>query len=113
VGLDEGGATQRLGEASFELLQRLLERGQARGDLSREHDALDLARAFDALSNGTIVAWLYDDATDSLHERMRRAAGIFLGGVAIEDEAARAMSLPDVAPENVSVPLPGLTEGAT
>jgi AcrR family transcriptional regulator len=106
VGFDEGGATQRLGEASFGLLQRLIERGQARGDLAREHHTLELARAFDALANGTIVAWLYDDATDSLQERMRRAAEIFLGGVAIEDEAARAVPLPHVAPENVSVPLP-------
>jgi AcrR family transcriptional regulator len=111
VGLDEGGATQRLGEASFALLQRLIERGQARGDLSRAHDAADLARAFDALANGTIVAWLYDEETDSLHERMRRAVRIFLGPVALESEAASHAALPDVAPENVSVPLPEPTEG--
>jgi AcrR family transcriptional regulator len=107
VGLDEGGATQRVGGAAFALLTRLLERGQERGELGADHDPADLARAFDALSNGTITAWLYEETPDSLQERMRRAAEIFLGGVAPGAEATRGEPLPDVAPVDVSVPLPG------
>ncbi len=109
VGLDEGGATQRLGGEAFELLVRLMERGLERGELSREHTAGDLARAFDALANGSITAWLYDETPDSLHERMRRAAEIFLCPVAPGAEASRDQPLPDVAPPSVFVPLPGST----
>ncbi len=106
VGLDEGGAAQRVGGAAFERLVRLMERGRERGELSPEHTAEDLARAFDALSNGTITAWLYEEAPDSLQERMRRAAEIFLGPVAPGAEATAGEPLPDVAPPGVLVPLP-------
>jgi AcrR family transcriptional regulator len=107
IGLDEGGAAYRVGSAAFELLTRLFVRGQERGEITRDYDAAELARAFDALANGTITTWLYDQAPDALRERMRRAAEIFLGPVAPEAERTRAEALPDVAPTTVSVPMPG------
>ena len=51
VGLDEGGAAERTRDSCLELLRRLFERGQERGDLSREHRPADLACAFDGLAN--------------------------------------------------------------
>ena len=49
-----------------------------------DHCVADLVRAFTALSNGTITSWLYGDAAEPLHVRMRRAAEIFLGSVAVK-----------------------------
>src|SRR5262249_30901745 len=54
VGLDEGGAGQRAGEIALERIVKLFERGQTRGDISRDHPAADLATAYDAVVNGTI-----------------------------------------------------------
>jgi AcrR family transcriptional regulator len=96
VGLDEGGAAQRMREEALGLLRALLARGQDRGELSREHAVEDLAAAFDALSNGTIVHWLYEDTSGSLRERMRRAAEIFLRPVAASAEASDE-PLPDLS----------------
>ncbi len=67
-----------------EALASLLRRGQDRGELSTDHRVADLVRAFTALSNGTITSWLYGDAAEPLHVRMRRAAEIFLGSVAVK-----------------------------
>jgi hypothetical protein len=80
------------------LLERLMTRGQERGELRREIPPRDLASAFDSLSNGTIVHWLYEDATGSLRERMERAAQIFLSGVAEARWADAQEPVPDLAP---------------
>jgi AcrR family transcriptional regulator len=98
VGLDEGGAAQRTREATAGQLVRLMERGLSRGELRRVAPAADLARAFDSLANGTITHWLYDERTDSLELRMRRAAEIFLGAVAPPRFAARTRRLVALAP---------------
>ena len=82
VGLEEGSTAARAAERTQERLTRLLARGQQRGELSRDFSAADLETAFTSLSNGTIDRWLYDDASGSLRERMRKAAEIFLGPVA-------------------------------
>jgi AcrR family transcriptional regulator len=95
VGLEEGSAAARAAERTQERLVRLLARGQQRGELSRDFDAADLESAFSSLANGTIDRWLYDDASGSLRERMRKAAEIFLGPV------ASAASLADSAPAPV------------
>ena len=93
VGLDEGGIAARTNEASRTLLERLMERGVERGELRGVTPAADLARAFLSLTNGTIVSWLYDDRSDSLRERMERAAEIFLGAVAAPRFAERPRRL--------------------
>jgi AcrR family transcriptional regulator len=82
VGLDEGGAPAEARARALALLERLIARGQARGELSSEFGAMDLAVAFDSLANGTINHWLYDDTSGSLREHMRRAVAIFLRPVA-------------------------------
>jgi len=97
LGLDEGGVGQRAGAAAIELLVKLFARGQERGELSRAYRAEDLAWAFDSLVNGTITHWLYDDAADSLRERMRRAAEVFLGEVAAGSATTRRRR-PTLAP---------------
>ncbi|MCZ6465406.1 MAG: TetR/AcrR family transcriptional regulator [Proteobacteria bacterium] len=83
LGFDEGGPGQRSREAALEQIAKLLARGQERGELSRDHSPGDLAYAMDSLSHGTIIHWLYDDASDSLRERMRRSAEVLLGPVEI------------------------------
>ena len=82
VGLDEGGVAERTNEANRALLERLMARGLARGDLRALAPAADLAGAFLSLTYGTIVTWLYEARSDSLRERMVRAAEVFLGAVA-------------------------------
>ena len=80
LGLDEGGPGQRAREANLEQLLHLMTRGQARGELGRDHRPEDLASAFDALVFGTITHWLYDDASEPLPLRMAHAAEVFLSG---------------------------------
>lgn len=80
LGLDEGGPGQRARLANLDGMTQLMQRGQARGELTRHHRAEDLGSAFGSLVYGTITHWLYDDASESLPERMRRAAEVFLDG---------------------------------
>ena len=84
LGLDEGSAAQIASQTALELLVQLLERGQARGELSRAHRPEDLASAFTSLLDGTITHWLYDNASEPLHARMARVAEVFLAPVASE-----------------------------
>jgi len=86
VGLEEGSRSERASAGARALLHELLERGQQRGELSAAHRPEDLTCAFDALVNGTITHWLYDDMAGSLPERMRRSAEIFLRPVAFSSE---------------------------
>jgi AcrR family transcriptional regulator len=96
VGLEEGGAVAQASDRAHARLERLLARGQARGELSREYAAADLAHAFTSLSNGTINHWLYGDTSEPLRTRMSRAAEIFLGSVALADASRRSEPLPDL-----------------
>jgi hypothetical protein len=111
LGLDEGSAAAAARERALALLERLLARGQARGELSSDFAARDLAVAFDSLANGTINHWLYEDASGALHERMARAAEILLCPVAAPGLAAEPLPLAElVAPEGEGpeppVPIP-------
>jgi AcrR family transcriptional regulator len=98
VGLEEGGAAAQARGRALERLERLLARGQERGELGREVGAADLACAFDSLANGTITHWLYDDTSGSLRVRMGRSAEVFLGRVAARE--IRHEPLPDLAPSS-------------
>jgi AcrR family transcriptional regulator len=97
LGLDEGSPSQRASRESRERLVELMTRGQARGELSRAHRPEDLASAFLILTNGTVTTWLYDDASESLRLRMRRAIEIFLGPVLQDPSASYPEPLPDLA----------------
>lgn len=96
LGLDEGGPGQLARQSAVALLEKLLVRGQERGELSGQHRADDLATAFDSLVFGTITHWLYDDESESLRLRMARAAEVFLGPVELsrEREGVRVDPLP-------------------
>jgi hypothetical protein len=104
VGLAEGGAAAKARKHALAKLERLLARGQERGDLARDFAASDLALAIDSLTNGTIDHWLYEDTSGSLRERMRRAADIFLGAVASLGLTTKAESLPDLLPPADELP---------
>jgi AcrR family transcriptional regulator len=90
VGLDEDAIAQRARQAAIRRLEQLLTRGQARGELARGFEPEDLATAFDSLVFGTITHWLYDDASEALPARMRRAAEILLGAVEVPSRAGRS-----------------------
>jgi AcrR family transcriptional regulator len=83
LGLDESAVAKRANDEAHARLLRLVERGQARGDLNAELDSGAVARAFRSLANGTITGWLYDDDTGSLADRMRAAADVFLSPVEV------------------------------
>lgn len=89
VGVEEDAVAQHARQAAIGRLVQLLTRGQARGQLARSFEAQDLATAFDGLVFGTITHWLYDDASEALHQRMRRAAEIYLGAVELGRPVAR------------------------
>ena len=93
VGLEEGSGAARARATALERLTRLLARGQARGELRADVEAIDLARAFDSLSNGTINQWLFEDASGALEQRMERAAEIYLGAVALVPAGARSATV--------------------
>ena len=98
VGLDEGGSAQLMRGITLNLLEQLIERGQKRGDMHTYSSATDLARAFDALTHGTIIRWLYEDSSVSLRSHMERAAQVFLGPVAVGDLANPDSPAPELAP---------------
>ena len=106
VGLEEGSLAARAADGTRERLVQLLARGQQRGELSRAFDAADLECAMSSLANGTIDRWLYDDATGSLRERMRRAAEIFLGPVASAASLAAPPAALDLTIHPVPLPSP-------
>ena len=81
LGLDHGSVAQRANDEAVSRVRALIERGQARGEISDAFEAITLAVAFRSLANGTITNWLYEDSTDSLVGRMREAADIFLSPV--------------------------------
>jgi AcrR family transcriptional regulator len=94
VGLAEGGVAVHANERAHARLERLVARGQQRGDLSRSFATADLVSTFMSLANGTITHWLYESAAGSLRERMRSAADIWLGPVAAGE--GRDEPLPDL-----------------
>lgn len=96
VGLDESGAAQRMREVALRRLEQLLVRGQRRGEICRDFRTEDLACAVESLASGTILHWLYENTSESLRERMQRAAEIFLGSVVANSEATRGDPLPDL-----------------
>jgi AcrR family transcriptional regulator len=106
IGLDEGGAGERARQASLDLLSRLLLRGQARRELRDDFRAEELASAFDSLSIGTINHWLFDDASEPLRARMRRAAEFFLAAAAVEPRAKSRAAAPDLRPPRTRAAAP-------
>jgi AcrR family transcriptional regulator len=103
AGLDEGGSAARARRLTVGRVEGLMACGQAKGEISADHDARDLAYAFDALTHGTILHWLYDDPSKSLSERMGRAIEIFLGGIARGPSATRGGEvLPSLREPNLS-----------
>lgn len=98
LGLDEGSGAGAMRRAGLVLLEQFMVRGQQRGELRAGLSPRDLASAFDSLTHGTIVHWLYEDASGSLRERMEGAAEIFLGAVAEAPWAEAGAPVPELAP---------------
>jgi AcrR family transcriptional regulator len=108
-GLDENESSRALKDGAIERLQRLMQRGQARGELRSDLDPMELARAFESLSMGTIVDWLYSDPTDSLGVRMATTASLFLGG-ACTDARGDSQIVPGLVPLSSTPTGPGLPD---
>ncbi len=106
IGLDGSAAARSARARALDQLTRLMERGQQRGELRREVRARDLAQAFDSLSNGTIVEWLYADTGESLRDRMERASFLFLAGAATDSDTATGET-PELAPLPLTPTGPG------
>jgi AcrR family transcriptional regulator len=112
VGLEAGGVAQRARVLAVERLEHLLTRGQARGELLRDLDPQHLAVAFDSLVFGTITHWLYEnDGSESLPERMLRAADVLLGPVAAEHARTGEGSFESVLPPRTPHGTVGRTKG--
>ncbi len=107
LGLDEGGPGQVARQRNMQILSQLLARGQVRGEVNSVPHAADLANAIGGLVFGTITHWLYDDASEPLHQRMLRTADVFLGPVEIDPEARDAEPLPVDATERNQFPADG------
>lgn len=86
LGFDAGEVAHRANEDVRSRVLRLMERGQARGELSASLPADALADAFHSLINGTITSWLFHDPTRPLTLRMALAADVFLSPI----ESARS-----------------------
>jgi AcrR family transcriptional regulator len=82
LGLHEGEQIHGVNDEIRSRVLQLVERGQARKELSDDFGAQTLADAFHSLVNGTITDWLYHDATAPLVARLRDAADVFLEPVA-------------------------------
>ena len=95
LGLDEGVVAQRANDEAHARLLRLVERGQARGDLNDALDAGARRAAFRSLANGTITGWLYQDEVGSLVDLMRAAADVFLSSVERTERAASSKGARD------------------
>jgi AcrR family transcriptional regulator len=81
LGLDHDEVARQANEDARVRLLRLIERGRARGELNSALSADAVAGAFHSLVNGTITGWLYTEASESLSDRMRAAADVFLSPV--------------------------------
>jgi AcrR family transcriptional regulator len=81
LGVDASKLSSRANEDASVRLEALMQRGQDRGELTRDLPAATLASAFHSLTNGTITNWLYHDASGSLADRMQAAAAVFLSPV--------------------------------
>lgn len=89
LGLDAGEVAQRANEDAASRLLCLIQRGQARDELTNALSAEALASAFQSLTNGTITNWLYQDPTRPLTVRMRDAAEVFLSSIELPGPRAR------------------------
>jgi AcrR family transcriptional regulator len=82
MGLDPGGLSPRLREEAFDIMVRLLKRGQARGDVTRKYPPDVLATAFDSLLSGAVIQWLHDPKKGSLSPLLSSLLDVLLNGAA-------------------------------
>ena len=82
MGLDAGGLSPRLREEAFDILVRLLKRGQARGDVTRKYPPDVLATAFDSMLSGAVTQWLHDPKKGALSTLLSSLVDVLLNGAA-------------------------------
>lgn len=82
MGLDSEGASPALRREAFATLTAILERGQVRGDISRQQSATVLATAFDSLLSGAVIHWLHDKRRGRLAVLLASLIDVFLDGAA-------------------------------
>lgn len=82
MGLDGAGDSPGLREEAFVLLTGIFQRGQERGEITREQSAEVLATAFDSLLSGAVIQWLHDPRKGALQPMLADLANVFLNGAA-------------------------------
>ena len=85
-------------EETLANLTQLFARGQATGEIASNIAPEDLAVAFDSLSKGIIVHWLYEDMSEPLDQQMLGGANVLLGSVATAEFAVSDSPVPDLRP---------------
>jgi AcrR family transcriptional regulator len=88
MGLDGEGLSPSLREEAFGILEQLFKRGQARGDVSRNHAAGVMATAFDSLLSGAVNHWLHDPRQGALAPLLSSLVDVLLGGAATQRRQA-------------------------
>jgi AcrR family transcriptional regulator len=71
-----------------DLAASLMRQGQKCGEIRTDHHPQELAEMFTAIYYAIILRWLYSDGSQSLVQRLRQGAAIFLAGVAPEATSA-------------------------
>jgi AcrR family transcriptional regulator len=82
MGLDGAGTSPGLRGQAFDMLVRILARGQRRGDISRDQSAEVLATAFDSLLSGAVTQWLHASQKSALGALLASLVEVFLSGAA-------------------------------
>ncbi len=85
MGLEAEGESPALRRKAFDLLVRMFQRGQTRGELARTHSPGVLANAFDSLLAGAITQWLQDRQKAALRPLLQAFAEVLLAGVLRRD----------------------------
>lgn len=82
MGLDPGGLSPQLREEAFDILVRLLKRGQAREDVTHKYPPDVLATAFDSMLSGAVTQWLHDPKKGALSPLLSSLVDVLLSGAA-------------------------------
>jgi AcrR family transcriptional regulator len=82
MGLDSDGISPGIRQEAFTVLVKLIERGQARGDISRSHRAEAMATAFDSLLSGAVNQWLHDPRRGALGPLLSSLVDVLIDGAA-------------------------------
>lgn len=82
MGLDGEGKSPAIRREAFDLLVKLFQRGQKRGEITLDHSAEVLATAFDSLLSGAVAQWLHAPRKGALAPLLSSLVEVLLKGAA-------------------------------